>query len=87
MKIVVLGDPDDVRGFALAGAYGRACGDPGELETALAEAVGPEAAVGIVVLSASVAALAPAAVAAARGRADGPIILVLPDRRIAEGAA
>lgn len=87
MKIIVLGDPDDARGFALAGGHGRSCGDPGQLETALAEAAGPEAAVGIVVLSAPVAALSPVAVAAARGRADGPIVLVLPDRGIAEGAA
>jgi vacuolar-type H+-ATPase subunit F/Vma7 len=74
MKVLLLGTARDLRGFALAGLEGRACDGAAELEEALAEATRAE--VGLVALSAEVAALSPAAVKACA--ATRPLI-VLPE--------
>ncbi len=74
MKLVVLGTADDVRGFALAGVAGVRPVSGREVEEQLAAAAGLD----LILLSSEVAALAPQAVAAARSRAGGPLILILP---------
>jgi vacuolar-type H+-ATPase subunit F/Vma7 len=75
-KLLVLGEESDVRAFALAGAEGRVVKGAAELTKELAA---PGAA-GLLLVSASLAHAAPAAIAAARDRRDGPLVLVLPDR-------
>jgi len=74
MNILVLGTPDDVRGFALAGVAGVAPANRREVEERLAAAADLE----LLLVSSEVATLAPRAVAAAMTRAGGPLILVLP---------
>jgi vacuolar-type H+-ATPase subunit F/Vma7 len=79
VNILVLGTPDDVRGFALAGVRGRVPRAAGEaaamtrtdVETAVAEA--DRAGVELMLVSAEVAALAPHALAQARA-----IVVTLP---------
>jgi hypothetical protein len=77
MSAVLLGDGEDARGFALAGVAAVPCGDARALESELgrlAAAHGLE----LVLVSAAVAALAPRALEAFRGRPAGPVVLVLP---------
>lgn len=71
MKLLLLGTPQDARGFALAGVEARVCGCAAELEKALQEAERAPAA--MVAVSAAVAELAPSAVRAYPGA-----LIVLP---------
>jgi vacuolar-type H+-ATPase subunit F/Vma7 len=81
MRVLVLGNADDARGFALAGATAIAPKSRRELETALAHATD----VGLVLLSAEIAALAPRAVRAFVERPFAPPLLVLPAEPRAAG--
>jgi vacuolar-type H+-ATPase subunit F/Vma7 len=72
-NLLVLGTPDDVRGFALAGVPGVTPAGARELEERLATP-GLE----LIFVSPEVAALAPQALAAPGARGDGPLILLLP---------
>ena len=74
MKIEVVGSPEDVRGFALAGLPGRVAERPAEVEAALA---GSDA--GLLLISASAARLAPEAIARLEGGLGAPVALVLPE--------
>ena len=76
MRLVVVGDLADVTGFALAGIPGIVCVSEPEARAALDGAAKQRG--GVVVVSAAVAALAPAAVEAARARREGPLVLILP---------
>ncbi len=78
MKILVLGTPRDVLGFALAGVEGRPCETPEEARELLREILAGDAAadVGLLVLS------GPAARESAgkpRERARPPIVVRLPE--------
>jgi vacuolar-type H+-ATPase subunit F/Vma7 len=64
VKVVVLGTPDDVRGFALAGAAGRVPRDGDDVAQAIAEA--ERDGVQLILLSPEIARLAPQHVAASR---------------------
>jgi vacuolar-type H+-ATPase subunit F/Vma7 len=70
MTVLFVGDADDARGFALAGALARAAATPAEIEAALADRQD----VGLILLSASAARAAPHALEAV----DTPV-LVLPE--------
>lgn len=74
MKVLLLGTPSDLRGFALAGLEGRPCTRAAELEEELAKARRGD--VALIALSAEVAALSPAAVKAS---AAAQPLIVLPE--------
>jgi vacuolar-type H+-ATPase subunit F/Vma7 len=85
MKLVVLGDVDDVAGFGLAGVEGTVVSG-----SSLTPALGRVAArgdVALVLVSASVAREAPEVVERAFDRREPPFMLVLPEprQRIDEG--
>lgn len=73
--VLVLADESDVRGFALAGAGGRAIEDG----AALARELENVADASVVLVSAASADRAARALARVRGDAAGPIVLVLPE--------
>jgi vacuolar-type H+-ATPase subunit F/Vma7 len=81
MRIVVIGDDRDVRGFALAGVGGRVCRDRRDVERAFAEVPDDT---GLILLSASAARLAAASVASAQAK-KRPALVVLPKVDDAEG--
>ena len=74
--MLVLGDADDARGFALVGAKTRRCATREDVVRAL-RAMDPDTS--IVVFSRKAAALAPAEVDALVAAARGPIAIVLPE--------
>jgi vacuolar-type H+-ATPase subunit F/Vma7 len=78
MRVLCLGTADDARGFALAGAVARTPADRRALETTLGRALEERPPVGLVLVSAEVAALSPGAVRAFAERAGAPPLLVLP---------
>jgi vacuolar-type H+-ATPase subunit F/Vma7 len=78
MRVLVLGTADDARGFALAGARAIVPQGRREVAAALARASEEQPPVGLVLVSAEVAALAEDAVRAFAARAGSPPILVLP---------
>lgn len=73
--VLVLADGSDVRGFALAGADGRAVEDGAALSRRLDDVAGA----GLVLVSAASAEGAARALARVRREAAGPIVLVLPE--------
>ncbi len=75
MRALLLGTPDDVRGFALAGVTGLACLDAGDVERAAA-AVKARDDVALVLVSQAVAKLSPQAIASLAG--EPPAVVVLP---------
>ena len=77
MNAVVLGGPDDARGFALAGWPSRACRDAAQLTAAL-HALRGRAGLALLLVSGDAAALAPGAVEAFRAAAPATVVLVLP---------
>ena len=79
MKIVVVGSPEDVRGFALAGLAGYPADGRLEVETILAERSREDSDVGLLLVSGSAARQAPEALAALRKRDGAPIVLELPE--------
>lgn len=78
MHVRLLGDLQDVTGFALAGVEGTECGTRAELIRALEDAR-RDPSVAVVMLSARVAALADDVVRDMHGAAQLPIAIVLPD--------
>ncbi len=81
MRVLVLGTADDARGFGLAGALAWAPRGRREIEAALARAVTEEPPIGLVLVSAEIAAEAPRAVRSFAERAGAPPLLVLPEGR------
>lgn len=79
MRIVVLGNAEDVRGFALAGVHGQVCRDARQAEANLAHIAAHAAEVGLLLISSSVARLAMRTVERLREREGGPTVIVLPD--------
>ena len=75
MKAFVLGTPDDIRGFALAGVRGVACESAGDVERAAVQ-VRSQKDLALLVVSEPVLKLAPEAIA--QLATDPPAILVLP---------
>ena len=81
MRVFVLGDALDVRGFALAGVEGTS---PEEAETARAQlerVVDAEPPVGLLLLSERVAGLLPREIDRLERSDRPPAVLVLPGRR------
>jgi vacuolar-type H+-ATPase subunit F/Vma7 len=74
MKIAVVGSPEDVRGFALAGLPGRVAESGAEVEAALA---GSQA--GLLLVSGDAARLAPEAIGRLERGEGAPVALVLPE--------
>ena len=85
MRVLVLGTPDDALGFGFAGAATRTPETARELAAALAH-VGDDGPVGLVLVSAPVAALSPRAVRDFTESAFAPPLLVLPERLEHESA-
>jgi hypothetical protein len=77
MNAVLLGDREDARGFALAGGAAGA-GDDARGREAELRPPGALPELALVLVSPAVAALAPRALEAFRGRAGAPVVLVLP---------
>jgi vacuolar-type H+-ATPase subunit F/Vma7 len=78
VRIIVLGDADDVRGFALAGVEGHVCQDLGAAESTLAQIGAQVGEVGLVLISAAVAGLASRAVERLRRQEGSPAVVILP---------
>jgi vacuolar-type H+-ATPase subunit F/Vma7 len=78
MRVLVLGTVDDARGFGLAGALARAPSNRREVEAALARVAEERPPVGLVIVSAEVAALSPRAIRAFAERPGAVPFLVLP---------
>ncbi len=85
MKIVLLGDADDVRGFALAGVDGHVCQDRGAVESALARIGAHAAEMGLVLISAAVAGLASRAIERLRAQEGSPAVIILPETDSGQG--
>lgn len=79
MRIAVVGSPQDVRGFALAGLPGRVAGSAADAAEALATEAGVGSGTALLLVSACVARLVPEALAAVQRREGGPAVLVLPE--------
>jgi vacuolar-type H+-ATPase subunit F/Vma7 len=79
VKIFILGERRDVRGFALAGIEGRVCRNRLEAESALRDVLDKKD-VGLLLLSSSVDRLASLAVRSLTERRETPIVLVLPEK-------
>jgi len=77
--ILVLGDADDARGMALAGAQVVRCRTREEVTRSLARVARGDVSPSMVMVSAPVYALASAEIDALRDRPRGPIVLVLPE--------
>lgn len=86
MHIRVIGDAQDVTGFALAGIQGEECRTRAELVHAI-ENLRHDPDVGVVLLSAAVAALGDDVVSEMRNRTDLPITIVLPPAPAREAPA
>jgi vacuolar-type H+-ATPase subunit F/Vma7 len=82
MHVRLLGDARDVTGFALAGVDGEECRTRGELLRAL-EGARRDPNLGIIIVSADVAALAEEVIADMRESARFPIAVVLPGEEAA----
>ncbi len=81
MKIFVLGDAVDVRGFALAGVEGLVPRDSGAARAFLARVADDPRPIGLLLLSERVARLAPREVERLVESDRPPAVLVLPERR------
>ncbi len=86
MRVLVLGTPDDALGFGLAGALARAPRNARELSEALGRVGDERPPVGLVLVSAPVAALSPRTVRAFAERPGAVPVLVLPEGGDHEGA-
>ena len=82
MKILVIGHPEAVLGFSLAGVGGRAAATAAEVNQALDEAQASKD-VGIVLVTQDVAKLIPARMEHLKLRSTVPLIVEIPSR---EGA-
>ena len=77
MRLVVLGDADDARGFRLAGVETVVCRTQADVDRALAGCVGHERS-DVVLVSERVYHLAPTVLDALQNRPGWPILVVLP---------
>ena len=77
--ILVLGDADDARGFALAGASVVRCRTRENVLRSLRPIDAGDLAPTLVMASARVYALAPADLDRLRDRRTGPVVLILPE--------
>ena len=78
MQLMVIGNPDTVRGFALAGVRGENATSAEELQQAMDIAMDDEE-IGIVLVTQDVAALAPERIDALKGRGDLiPLVIEIP---------
>ncbi len=75
MRLVVLSDGDDARGFRLAGVDTIVCRTPADIDRALAERRGPDR---VMLVSEPVYRLAPRAIDALQNRPGWPLVVVLP---------
>jgi vacuolar-type H+-ATPase subunit F/Vma7 len=76
--MIALGRLDDIRGFALAGVETARC-ETAQEGSALVNALGADATVGLVVVPPWLGHAASSAIAGVRGRRRGPVVVVLPD--------
>ena len=81
MRLVLLGDPDDARGFRLAGVESTVCRTGDDVRLAVDEVRGGGTPAGVVLVTESVYQLAPTVLDALRDRPRGPIVIVLPGVR------
>ena len=77
MKIRLVGDPDDVLGFSLAGVEGFIVRDRRQAEQALAAAE-TDGGIGLLLVSATIEDLHPRALERIRRRGGLPALIVLP---------
>ena len=87
MRIVLLGDSGDARGFRLAGIESFVCRTRDDLDRAVAALAetGNERA-GLVLVSEPVYRMAPGAIDALQDRPRWPVVLILPEREEAKDA-
>ncbi len=79
MRARIVGTEGDVRGGRLAGVEGTVCRTRAEAEAAFDQVEAEAEDLALVLISAPVAALVPARLAALLDRAEGPVLLVLPE--------
>ena len=79
MKIVVVGTPDQVRGFALAGIEGEAATTRRQAIPILRDLLREGHEVGLLLLARATAQAIPREIAELRRRGAPPAVLVLPD--------
>ena len=84
MKVLVIGHPDAVLGFSLAGVGGRAATTAEEVNQALDEAQAAKD-VGIVLVTQDVAQLIPARMERLKLRSTVPLVVEIPSPGGAEG--
>jgi V/A-type H+-transporting ATPase subunit F len=77
MKALVIGHPDAVLGFSLAGVYGQAVTTAEAAEQALNEALASKE-VGIILVTQDIAALLPAKVEHLKLRSTIPLVVEIP---------
>ena len=75
MRLVVLSDGDEARGFRLAGVDTIVCRTPADVDGALAERCGPDR---VMLVSERVSRLAPRVIDALQNRPGWPLVVVLP---------
>jgi vacuolar-type H+-ATPase subunit F/Vma7 len=85
MRALLLGNEDDARGFGLAGVDARVCRDRAALEAELARLRREQPGVGLLLVSADVAALAPVALRSFRDQDGSPPVLEVPAPTEPEG--
>jgi vacuolar-type H+-ATPase subunit F/Vma7 len=78
VKIVALGPPDDIRGFALAGVETARCETGHDADHLISAMCRAESDVGLVLVSRSIAEAAVPAIARARAGGAAPVFLILP---------
>jgi V/A-type H+-transporting ATPase subunit F len=79
MKVLVIGHPDAVLGFSLAGVGGRVAGTADEVNQALDEAQASKD-LGIVLVTQDVAQLIPARMERLKLRSTVPLVVEIPSR-------
>jgi vacuolar-type H+-ATPase subunit F/Vma7 len=77
VRIVLLGDEDDVRGFGLAGVHGIVARTREQIVTELRR-IGRDRTVALLLVSEPVRRRAPAAVRAVEDGCEAPLVLTLP---------
>ncbi len=80
MRLVLLGDADDARGFRLAGVETTVCRTRDDVERAVADLSDHSDEIGGVLVSERVHRLAPGVVDALHENPRWPILIVLPER-------
>ena len=83
MRVIAVGRPDDLRGFALAGVETCACETVADADAAIRRLTSPggDTDVGLIIVSDSADGLAASAGERRRGDPSGPILVRLGDAR------